>query len=359
MVAYTTEEKTDMILIFGECLRDPRRAAAMYAGRYPLRPRHPAQSTFRKLERNLRLSGTFVRRNRAPRRDRVVGNEEEETTVLALVQANPHIGSRAVAQEVGYSQKTVLAILRRHKYHPYHIHLHQALNEEDKQRRVEFCLNYREMLGEDDNFTSKVFFSDESTFSRDGTVNTHNMHYWSEENPHWLRDGHHQVRWSTNVWAGILGDRIIGPFFFHQPINGEIYLNHLTENVEDFLDDLPLAERQRIWFQQDGAPPHYAIVVRQWLNEEFGNRWIGRGGPFPWPPRSPDLTPLDYFLWGYVKSKVYETEPLNLQDLEDRIRNAFATITPEMLQNVRRSLEERLEECIDADGGHFEHLTDF
>lgn len=61
----------------------------------------------------------------------------------------------------------------------------------------------------------------------------------------------------------------------------------------------------KIVFQQDGAPPHFALRVRERLNEKFPGQWIGRGGPILWPPRSPDLSPLDFFLWGYVKDTVY------------------------------------------------------
>jgi len=59
-----------------------------------------------------------------------------------------------------------------------------------------------------------------------------------------------------------------------------------------------------MYFQHDGAPPHYTRHVREYLNESFPNRWLGRGGP--WPRRSPDLTPLYYYLWGHMKTLVYE-----------------------------------------------------
>ena len=52
-----------------------------------------------------------------------------------------------------------------------------------------------------------------------------------------------------------------------------------------------------MFFQHDGAPPHYIRHVRDYLNQSFSNRWLGRGGPVAWPPRSPDLMPLDYYLW--------------------------------------------------------------
>ena len=51
-----------------------------------------------------------------------------------------------------------------------------------------------------------------------------------------------------------------------------------------------------MYFQHDGAPPHYTNRVRELLNELLPNRWLGRGGPVAWPPRSTDLTPLDYYL---------------------------------------------------------------
>ena len=61
----------------------------------------------------------------------------------------------------------------------------------------------------------------------------------------------------------------------------------------------------RVIFMQDGAPPHFSCFVTDVLNERFPDAWIGRGGPIPWSPRSPDLSPLDFFLWGYIKNIVY------------------------------------------------------
>jgi hypothetical protein len=60
--------------------------------------------------------------------------------------------------------------------------------------------------------------------------------------------------------------------------------------------------------------------------------WIGRGGPITWPPRSSDLTPLDFFLWGYVKNIVYKVKINDVEHLKARIRDAVATVTPDMVQ---------------------------
>jgi hypothetical protein len=67
------------------------------------------------------------------------------------------------------------------------------------------------------------------------------------------------------------------------------------------------AHQPDVVFQQDGAPPRWAPIVREFLDMHFPGRWVGRDGPTPWPPRSPEITSLDLFLWGYVKDIVYKT----------------------------------------------------
>lgn len=75
-------------------------------------------------------------------------------------------------------------------------------------------------------------------------------------------------RWSLNCWAGILGTRLIGPYFFDGPaLNGPRYLQFLQQDLDDLMENVPLALLNRHWFMQDGAPPHWAVAVRQHLNE--------------------------------------------------------------------------------------------
>ena len=93
------------------------------------------------------------------------------------------------------------------------------------------------------------------------------------------------------------------------------------------LEDLPLAVlRQAMYFMHDGAPAHFSHIVREHLNECFPNRWVGKGGPTPWLPRSPDLNPLDFFLWGHLKSLVYSTDVEDEATLHARIMQGCQTI---------------------------------
>ncbi|EZA50509.1 hypothetical protein X777_10702 [Ooceraea biroi] len=120
--------------------------------------------------------------------------------------------------------------------------------------------------------------------------------------------------------------------------------------------------RNRMWFMHDGAPPHFSLAVRQFLNRKFANRWIGRGTQRPnhlWPARSPDLNPVDFFLWGQLKSLVYATPIQNEEDLRNRIIDGCERIrnTPGIFERVRQSMERRVEACIMAAGGHFSAVT--
>ncbi|KAJ8962876.1 hypothetical protein NQ318_001284 [Aromia moschata] len=75
--------------------------------------------------------------------------------------------------------------------------------------------------------------------------------------------------------------------------------------VSQFIVWRTLRILRQTWCLHDGAPPHFARQVRDFLNVEHPNRWIGRNGPIHWPARSPDLTPCDFYLWGYMKQLVY------------------------------------------------------
>jgi hypothetical protein len=82
--------------------------------------------------------------------------------------------------------------------------------------------------------------------------------------------------------------------------------------------------------------------------------WIGRGGPIPWPPRSPDLSPLDFFLCGYIKNIVYAEKIRNIQHLQERIASATETVTRDMIQKTQQEIEFRLDVSRATKGAHIE-----
>ncbi|KAA6372772.1 MAG: hypothetical protein EZS28_031699 [Streblomastix strix] len=96
------------------------------------------------------------------------------------------------------------------------------------------------------------------------------------------------------VWAGVSVNGIVGPHFFTQNVNAESYVNVIDEVLVPQLEQW--GGVHRYYYYYDGASVHYAHITRDHLDSIFQKRWIGSGGPMNWPPRSPDLTPVDFWL---------------------------------------------------------------
>ena len=196
-------------------------------------------------------------------------------------------------------------------------------------------------------------FTDEANFYVNGLVSKNHLRYWSSENTHCYIAGRGQGGGRVMVWLGVWDGMLVGPFFFEGTVTGEAYLKMLGDELMPHLDALV---RKPDWFQQDGAPPHFAHQVRHFLDDHFPGAWIGRGGPVEWSPRSPDLNPLDFCIWGHLKRIVYSEQIRDLVHLRTRILDACQSIQREMLIKVESNLKKRLNVCFSESGGHFEHL---
>ena len=175
-----------------------------------------------------------------------------------------------------------------------------------EQNYIYFCIKgFLAKLEENEEFHRKIIFSDKAHFWLNGFVNKQNMRHWSATNPTVLLETplHPQ---KVTVWCGFHARGVIGPYFFvdendrHVTVNGERYRAMSEDYLWPELDELDI---NYMWFQQDGATSHTARVTIDLLKGK--KRVISRNGPVEWPPRSCDLTPLDFFLWGQIKSLVY------------------------------------------------------
>ena len=141
-------------------------------------------------------------------------------------------------------------------------------------------------------------------------------------------------------------------------MNGASYLEMLNETVENFIDEnVPILQRANIIWQQDGAPPHNTLLVREFLNNKY-RVWIGASGPIAWPPRSPDLSPLDFYLWGAITDFVNERDCENLQELKNYIQDKIIEINqdPLVFERVRQNFLRRCRLCLQKNGGRFENV---
>ncbi|GFT54238.1 DUF4817 domain-containing protein [Trichonephila clavipes] len=123
-----------------------------------------------------------------------------------------------------------------------------------------------------------------------------------------------------------------------------------------FISELNNHDVQKLWFQQDGATCHTARATIDLLKDTFGDRLISCFGLVNWPPRSWDLTPLDYFLWGYIKSLVYADKPQTLDHLKDNIRPVIADIRSQMLEKVIENCTSRLDYIRTSRGSHMRDI---
>ncbi len=106
----------------------------------------------------------------------------------------------------------------------------------------------------------------------------------------------------ANVWSGLVIDCLIGFHSFDQSLNANRSLNFIQNDFLGWIENFDLELRSLI-YMQDGVPSHRARIITTYLNEHFPNKWISHRSPYvQWPPRFPDLTPLDFYLWGYLKT---------------------------------------------------------
>lgn len=380
MQRLTYPERADVHLAYGAANGNVLAAQRLYHLRHPGRP-VPHRSVFTNVDRLLRETGSFLVSADTLLRGsvslrlvflfddvRIVGQvrqergreypvrQELEEEVIARVQANPRTSTRQVASEVGCSQTSVWNIFHDANLHPFKLTKVQDLAPGDPLLRLNYCNWLTARIAENQHFLSFVCSTDEKGFSREGMFNAHNSHYWADENPHAVFVRGYQQKFFVNVWAGIVGDYLLGPYILPARLNAQNYLAFLQHQLPDYLDDLPLETLRNMWWQQDGCPAHWGRIVREHLDEQFPGRWIGRGGPVAWPPRSPDLTPPDFFLWGAMERLVYETPVPSEQDLVARVVMAAETIRQQegVFARMRASWQVRIQRCIEANGQHFE-----
>ena len=137
-------------------------------------------------------------------------------------------------------------------------------------------------------------------------------------------------------------------------VNAERYLSMLREDV--WPEVRSRAGRRQYWWQQDGATSHTTNAVLDFLDSKFHGRIISRRSDIPWPPYSPDLNPLDFFVWGYVMQQVRRIKPETIDELKAVVEDVVSSIPEEMIRKSVANLRKRCEACLAADGGHFEHF---
>jgi hypothetical protein len=169
-----------------------------------------------------------------------------------------------------------------------------------------FCQWFLQQRGRDPSFPAFVIFTGEAQFTRDGIQNFRNQHLWVDENTHSSFPSHNITNRSSQSASGptsvviIYSDRT----YFQTGLYRAELRSSVGNNMPDFLADVPLIIRREL------HSSHVSLGGRNYRNRNLRARWIGRDGSIAWPPRTPDLNPLNFYLWFFLKSLVYSSPVL-------------------------------------------------
>lgn len=167
-------------------------------------------------------------------------------TLRRTSEFEPSTSTRVIANRLDVNNVTVWQVLKEQGLHSFDRQKVQALRHEDFHPRLLFCHWFLQRCNLQRRFEEFILFTDKACFTRDGVFNSRNNHLWCDENPNAKLIRAHQRRFSVNVWAGIVGEYVIGPYILPKRLNGENYYTFLNDVLPDLLDDLPLNIRRRL-----------------------------------------------------------------------------------------------------------------
>ncbi len=357
---FTTAERVFMVNKYIDT-KSPTETIRLFALQFP-NSRIPDRKTILRNYTKYIIHGQSTNRNKGNSgRRRTVRTPANINRVQQALQVDPQVSARRNPLHMAPSSFNRITHHDLH-WHPYCIQQRNALEPGDPNRRLTFSTW---LVNRPAGFIRDIIIGDESTFALNGDVNTHNVRMYAPRN-NAPRDFTYDIpnnKQKVLVWAGILGNGdLIGPVFIDGNMNGAKYLEVIDQTIVPHLlrngryHQNQNGSIRHVWFFQDGAPCHRAQRVHQRLETLFPGRVVGLGHAIEWPPRSPDLTPLDYFLWGYVKAQVFATDPPpTLAELRRRITIAFNGLRRGGIpRRAVQSMTTRAQRCIALGGGQVE-----
>lgn len=357
MQRFTTEERIQIVQIYYENGRSITNTIRRL--RVVFHQNHiPSNTAIRNLMAKFERTGSVLD-VKSPLRPRNVRSVENIAMVNESVTESPKTSIRHRSQQLAISRSSLQRILTNDlRLHAYKIQLTQELKPRDHHHRRIFANWILEQTEFDDEFCKRIIFSDEAHFHLGVYVNKQNCRIWGRENPREINEKPmHPLR--VTVWCGFSANGVIGPYFFEnengeaETVNGERYRQMLNNFLWPRLEDMDL---NNLYFQQDGATCHTARETLNLLQEKFPRRVISRNGDVNWPARSCDITPLDFFLWGFLKDQVYKNNPQTIDELKNNIRGAIGEINLHMCDKVIENFKKRIAVCNRSHGGHLSDI---
>ena len=353
---FTAAQRAQIILQYGK-LGNATDVRRWFRKNYPEIPnsRIPNVRRFSRLIQRFKDTGSTVKGKSSGRKAETM-TEENIERIRQMIEDDNSLSINRIARDVGIDRKTVWLILRKKlKEYPYKPHNFLDLNDRKKEGRVEFCSWVLEQLANDPDFLQLILFSDEKKFEERTRPNRQNERYWGQVDPMVVDKNRVQGGRSLICWTGLINGKVIIHWFEEKTtVNQHNYLEMLKEVVWPKVRSV--ARARGYYFQQDGAPPHTTQMVRDWLATKFGDRVISHKTDRPWPPGSPDLSPLDYWFWSMCLAELRRCPPSSMEELREIVTAYALSLSPEEISKAVNHLRVRAEVCIGENGDNFEHL---
>ena len=376
---YTVEER---VLLVEEKIKKNSHKITKdnYKRRFPLTGRSPSKMTVWKMCRKFHSKGTVSNQNR--------GNSGRKVSVLTpqvlnsirdLVDSEKTLPARQSRSScrrhhlpMQVSKSSFHRGVRKLGYHPYKLHRRHILKAGDMVKRVRMATHVLQNYEENPDWINNLWMSDEAVFSLNGNVNSKNVVCYSEKGagrPENFCIDLSKHADSVMPWACLAGDgrKLQLQYFEPEVIDGEQvsgtmtgarYYKLLRYKAIPEIKSLNNGSLVNQCWQQDGARPHWSAQNLAYLQGQFGTNTLALGaakwGGGEWAPHSPDLSVLDFCVWGVLKHHVFQHPmPTNKQQLKDKIQLMWdREITPELVNKAFNSFIKRCRNVLDKNGGH-------
>ena len=257
-------------------------------------------------------------------------------------------------------------------FHPYKLHYRHVLKPSDKLRRVSMCQHVLEKYTTNPDWLNNVWMSDEAVFSLNGQVNTKNTVCYSEHRggrPENFAIETTKHADSVMPWACLSGDGRKLELKFFEPtvvdgervsgtMDGAKYYKLMRYSAIPQIKALSHGSLAGQTWQQDGARCHWTHTNLAYIQGQFGVNTLALGaarwGGGEWAPHSPDLSVLDFCIWGILKYHVYKHPmPSTRQALKEKITLTWQReITPDLVKRAFGGFISRCRKVLDVNGGH-------
>jgi hypothetical protein len=306
----------------------------------------PSRNTIESIHSSFQITRSLVRK-RPLSKKKTVRTDQLIDSIKNLYLEDKQISLRKIDSVVPASVYTIRKVARIDlKKNAYKKKKTFKLYAKDHQKRLNFLSFVKKRKVEVDEF---FICSDEAYFYLHGGHNIQNDKIWAEFQPNELHETPLNDE-KAMVWCAFSAKKVYGPYFFNENVNSQNYLDMLKKFFWPL--HLKVKKREKFYFMQDGASPHRQKDVQTWLKGKFGDRFIDAAH---WPPRSPDLNPCDFSLWGTLKKTVYNPRPKNLEELKENIKSEFRNFKKSDLKSIFENLKKRLSILKTVKGGHIEH----